>query len=308
MFDFNAYLEEKQSLVESELTGCLPPAGESAALNVSQICDDTPEELYEAMAYSLFAGGKRIRPILCIAAAELFGCSGKYVIRAACALEILHTYSLVHDDLPAMDNDDFRRGRPTNHRVYGEATAILAGDALLTLAFNILSNLDETSVPALKTVGIIRALSRAAGCTGMVGGQSLDIRNEGRKLSLDEMRDIHRRKTGALIEASVEIGGILGDACTDDMIVLKRYGSALGLLFQIVDDILDVVGEKSKMGKTPGKDIAQGKATYPELLGLKGAGLEAEKAAAAAECALDDLSRPAPVLRGFVKYLSERAF
>jgi geranylgeranyl diphosphate synthase type II len=238
------------------------------------------------MRHSLFAGGKRVRPILCLAAAEALNAREEAVVRAACSLELVHTYSLIHDDLPALDNDDFRRGVPTCHKVFGEAMAILAGDALLTLAFQVLADLSDT--PAERSRQMSAELALAAGTVrGMIGGQVADLEAEGREIDRRHLEYIHRSKTGALLRASVRLGAIAGGASESGLAALSEYGEHIGLAFQIVDDVLDVVGSKESLGKTAGKDAAQKKATYPQLYGLdesrRMANEHLEKAVAALE-------------------------
>ena len=235
-----------------------------------------PETIHRAMRYSLFAGGKRLRPILCMAAAETVSGDSAGVERPAGALELLHTYSLIHDDLPALDNDDYRRGRPTCHKVFGEAMAVLAGDALLTLAFQVLSGIED--VPSERRVRMLAELSRAAGTVdGMIGGQVADLEAEGTPVEAKHLEYIHRSKTGALIRAAVRIGAVYGGATKDELGALSGYGERVGLAFQIVDDILDVVGTSQALGKTTGKDAAQNKATFPALYGVDASRREAEQ-------------------------------
>src|ERR1051325_2834950 len=250
---------------EAELDRLVPP--ESAA----------PETIHRAMRYSLFAGGKRIRPILCIEAARATadGCDG--VISAACALELIHTYSLIHDDLPAMDNDDYRRGKLTNHKVFGEAIAVLAGDALLTLAFQVLAELDA---PGDRKTRLIAELSVASGTVGgMIGGQVADLEGEGKPPDAQLLETIHRAKTGALLRASLRMGAIYAGASDAQYSALSCYGEHVGLAFQIVDDILDVEESSEALGKTAGKDAAQHKITFPAVYGL-----EASRRMAQEEC------------------------
>ncbi len=233
---------------------------------------DGPEQLRQAMAYSLFAGGKRLRPALVVAARELFDTPGADPMPAACALEFIHTYSLIHDDLPAMDDDDLRRGQPTNHKRFGEALAILAGDGLLTEAFGLLARHYPEHPAAIQLVG---ELAAAAGAGGMVGGQVLDVEQTGRRLQRAELETIHRLKTAALMVAAVRCGGLLGGADPEALADLTAYGRAVGLAFQVADDVLDVIGDRAQLGKTAGKDAAQGKNTYVALLGTEGARAEA---------------------------------
>jgi len=287
-------LRQCRSRVDAALERWLPAAG------------GVPARLHEAMRYSVCAGGKRIRPALCLLTTEGYGVVGEGVLRAACAIELLHTYSLIHDDLPAMDDDDLRRGRPTNHKVFGEALAILAGDALLTLAFEWMSGLDEFGIPSERTIAAVKRFAAATGHVGMVAGQVLDIEAENRDVGLDELQQIHRLKTGALLAVSIEIGGILGGAGADDVCVLSEYGRQIGMLFQIVDDILDVEGAAAELGKTPGSDERRGKSTYPALLGLAGAKQEAARARDAAMITAKKLARPVPELSGLAEWLFTR--
>ncbi|MEA3466061.1 MAG: farnesyl diphosphate synthase [Thermodesulfobacteriota bacterium] len=226
-----------------------------------------PTKLHEAMHYSIFAGGKRIRPILMMATCAAVGGEISQVIPTACAMEMIHTYSLIHDDLPAMDDDDFRRGAPTNHKVYGEATAILAGDALLTQAFITLAANDMSIDNAIQR-RVAHIIASAAGAAGMVGGQVVDMEAEGQHPDLETVNYIHRHKTGALILASIQCGAILGGADKATFAALTTFGESAGLAFQIADDILDIVGDQKQLGKDVGSDQQRGKATYPSVLGL----------------------------------------
>jgi geranylgeranyl diphosphate synthase, type II len=256
--ELERYLEERRVLVDEALERYLPGAG------------DSPKEIHEAVRYSIFAGGKRLRPILVLAAAEAAGGQVEQAMDAAAAIELIHTYSLIHDDLPAMDDDDFRRGRPTCHKVYGEAMAILAGDALLTQAFILLS-----AEPASVDVGsearlrVIQEIALAAGSKGMVGGQVVDILNEDREIDLPTLQYLHTHKTGALIRGCLRVGGILASAEPEHLEALTRYGERIGLAFQIVDDILDLEGNLEALGKQAGSDLRKKKATFPALLGIE---------------------------------------
>jgi geranylgeranyl diphosphate synthase, type II len=240
------------------------------------------------MRYSLFAGGKRVRPILAIAATEAVGGTAEDVLPMACALECIHTYSLIHDDLPALDNDDYRRGRLTNHKVFGEANAILAGDALLTFAFELMGDVRQWKqfMPA-RVVQVIHEVAHAIGTFGMIGGQVVDLQMEGQDVELPTLQYIHAHKTGALIRASVRSGAILGGGSPAEVEALTHYGTHVGLAFQIVDDILDVEGASAVLGKTAGKDAAAGKPTYPALYGLDESRRRAEASMARALEALD---------------------
>jgi geranylgeranyl diphosphate synthase type II len=251
-----------------------------------------PEVIHRAMRYSLFAGGKRLRPILAIATGEMFDVPESWLLPTACALEMIHTCSLIHDDLPALDNDEWRRGRPTCHKVFGEAIALLAGDALLTLAFRTLAEISIPDPYRDRHVRAIAEIARAVGTVeGMIGGQVLDLMTEGRPFDETTLAAIHRMKTGALIAAAVRVGGILGGAEPEQMQALTRYGECVGLAFQIVDDVLDVTGTAEEIGKTPGKDAVAQKATYPRLFGLDASWQKAEALIGDALDALRSLPR-----------------
>ncbi len=231
---------------------------------------DVPGPLREAMAYSLLAGGKRLRPILVLATAEALGGPAERALPFACAVEMIHTYSLIHDDLPAMDDDDFRRGKPTSHKVFGEAMAILAGDALLTKAFGLLARAArEAELSAETALSLIEECSRRAGAEGMVGGQVLDIQSENRRISLSELEAIHRSKTGDLITFSVRLGAVAAGSTKEQLDLLTAFAGRLGLAFQIQDDILDVTGDQEMIGKPVGSDQTKNKVTYPSLIGLE---------------------------------------
>jgi len=251
------YLEEKKSLVEQALQKCMPePTGLAG-------------KVIRSMHYSLFAGGKRIRPILCIAGAEAVGGSADDILPVACAIELIHSYSLIHDDLPAMDNDDFRRGKPTNHKVFGEAVAVLAGDGLLTMAFDLMARYGlEKQGEKTALLRVINLIASAAGCNGMVGGQVVDITYEGKDPDPTVVEYIHRHKTGALIAASVTAGTILADGTEEEVMAINRYGQEIGLVFQIADDILNIEGSEHVLGKGTGSDQERGKITYPSVFGL----------------------------------------
>jgi len=258
-----------------------------------------PSRLMDAMRYSLFAGGKRFRPALVIGGCEAAGGNAEAALPAACAVEMIHTYSLIHDDLPAMDNDDLRRGRSTLHRAFDEATAILAGDTLLTIAFDALADCGN--------LDMVRELARAAGPTGMAGGQVLDIEAENSPPDLNGLIRLHRMKTGALIRVSVRMGALAGGASPETLTALTRYGEALGLAFQITDDILDVTGDPEKMGKAAGRDAARQKTTYPSLLGLEESRRRAEQSARDAVDALAGLNGDAAdALRSLAWYVVRR--
>lgn len=227
-----------------------------------------PEELYDSMRYSLLAGGKRVRPALCLAACELVGGNVEVAMPAACAMEMIHTMSLIHDDLPSMDNDDFRRGRPTNHKVYGEDMAILAGDAMLTFAFEHIARATKGCAPE-RVVRVICELGRCSGAAGLVGGQVVDIKSENKDVGLEVLQYIHLHKTAALLEASVVCGAIVGGASDEVVEKLRKYALNIGLAFQVIDDILDVTQSTEVLGKTAAKDLASNKTTYPKLLGIE---------------------------------------
>jgi geranylgeranyl diphosphate synthase type II len=260
------------------------------------------------MRYSTFAGGKRIRPLLMLAACEAVGGDFNSALPAACAMEMIHTYSLIHDDLPSMDNDDFRRGRPTNHKVYGDAVAILAGDALLTQAFILLSSpFLASNIPQDRIIAVIHEMAYCAGSRGMVGGQVIDMESEGQQdIDLPTVQYIHTHKTGALIKASVKCGAILGGADSRDQSALVRYGEALGLAFQIADDILDIEGSTAELGKDAGSDQARGKATYPAVIGLEASRRRAAELLEMSLEAIAAFDRTADPLRDLASYVIER--
>lgn len=262
----------------------------------------SPGTLHKAMRYSIFAGGKRLRPALVLAACEAVGGSREDAAPAACALEMIHTYSLIHDDLPAMDNDDLRRGRPTNHKVFGDAMAILAGDGLLTYAFEVLTHTRRTESVA----GIVRVVARGAGTVGMVGGQVLDIEGEGKPATLTSVSAIHQWKTASLIAASCEAGALSGGATQTEYEHLSDFGRKIGLAFQIVDDILDCTASPEALGKTPGKDAKVGKATYPSVMGLEKAKEEADRLAKQAFEALQIFGDRAKTLDALGRFVLER--
>lgn len=294
---FSNYLAERVKMVDAALDGYLP------------IADRLPSELHASMRYSVFAGGKRIRPVLLLAACEAVGGDLSKALPAACAIEMIHSYSLIHDDLPAMDDDDFRRGQPTNHKVYGEATAILAGDALLTEAFILLSNPDTWDGVATDSCReVIHIFAKNSGSRGMVGGQVVDMDSEDKAIDLPTLEYIHIHKTGALILASIEAGAIIGGATSEQRSALRRYGEAAGLAFQVADDILDIVADQSELGKDVGSDLQRGKATYPALLGLNGARQRARELRNVALSALDIFDDSAQPLRDIAGYIVDRSF
>jgi len=294
--DLKSYLGQRGALVDKALDALLPSA------------DTLPASLHQAMRYSVFAGGKRIRPILALAACEAVGGDPEQALPVACALEMVHTYSLIHDDLPAMDDDDFRRGRPTNHKVFGEATAILAGDALLTQAFVLLSGPAAGSrLPADARLQILNILARSSGSMGMVGGQVVDMESEGKQVDFPVLEYIHTRKTGALILASIQCGGLVGGADDVAMKMLTHYAEAAGLAFQIADDILDIVGEQAEIGKDVGSDQARGKVTYPALLGMAVARERMLELKERAIRSLEPLGRAAEPLQHIARYIVDRS-
>ena len=285
------YLRDRRRRVDRELDRVLPPGSAP------------PGAIHAAMRHSVFAGGKRIRPILAIAAAEACGQDGG-VTAAACALECVHTYSLIHDDLPALDNDDLRRGQPTCHKAYGEAVAILAGDALLTLAFQLLAELDA---PARIRIALVRELASAGGTlNGMIGGQVEDLAAEGGAPSPSQVEYIHRAKTAALIRAAVRCGALIADADAQRLEALGEFGTRIGLAFQIVDDILDVVSSAEELGKTVGKDQAQSKATYPAVYGVAESRLRARQCVDEAVAALEGFGESAWALREIAGFIFTR--
>jgi geranylgeranyl pyrophosphate synthase len=291
--ELDSLLAASRALVEVELNNLLPPAGAA------------PEKVHHAIRWSVFAGGKRFRPALLLATGQAFGADNKQLINTACAFEMIHTYSLIHDDLPAMDDDDLRRGRPTCHVRFDEATAILAGDALQTLAFQTVANDEELDAPT--RVRLISELARAAATPeGVVAGQALDMEAEARQVNGTQLEEIHRLKTGALITAAARCGAIIGPADEKELASVTRYGSFLGLLFQITDDLLDVTASAEELGKTPGKDARSSKATYPALYGIEEAREKAVKAHRAACDALEQIDRPTEVLHRIVDFILHR--
>ena len=291
--ELDSLLASSRALVELELNKLLPVAGTA------------PEKIHHAIRWSVFAGGKRFRPALLLAVGQAFSAPVEALIRTACAFEMVHTYSLIHDDLPAMDDDDLRRGRPTCHVRFDEATAILAGDALQTLAFQTIA--EDIALDAETRIALISELARAAATPdGMVAGQALDMEAETRQVSRAQLEEIHRLKTGALIKAAARCGAIIGRASDDELAAITSYGSYLGLLFQITDDFLDVTATAEDLGKTPGKDARSNKATYPALHGMEETRLAAIDAHRNACHALDQLDRPTDVLRRIADFILHR--
>jgi geranylgeranyl diphosphate synthase type II len=284
--DFGKYIKRKREIVNQSLDRCLPDENKE------------PKSLHRAMRYSVFAGGKRLRPILAIASFESVGGKGKVILPVACALEMIHTYSLIHDDLPCMDDDDLRRGKPTLHKVYGEGMAVLAGDALHALAFELLLQ--------AKNPEVVYEVAKAIGTEGMIGGQVKDLEAEGKKVSLKQVEYIHTHKTGKLLRASVRAGAILGGADKATLSALSSYGEKFGLAFQIVDDILDVVGKEEIMGKKKGSDKANSKATYPEVMGLEKSKALARNLLQKAKSKLKILGQKSWVFEKLADYVYER--
>ena len=290
-FDLQAYLQERKAEVEAALDAV---AG-----------DEPSVQLREAMRYSLLAGGKRLRPILCLASCELVGGDPQRAMSTACALEMVHTMSLIHDDLPAMDDDDLRRGRPTNHKMFGEATAILAGDGLLCRAFEMVAA-RSPGVPAERLLAIVARLASAAGAPGLVGGQMLDLDSEGKRVPLARLEEIHLRKTAALLEVSVTSGALVAGAGPELLALLSRYARNIGLAFQIIDDILDVTADSATLGKTAGKDERAEKSTYPALLGLEASRERACALVAEAKEVLQEQSEQALPLLSLADFIINR--
>jgi geranylgeranyl diphosphate synthase type II len=290
-----AYLSARKALVDRALDGYL------------QACPDLPPLLLEAMRYSVFAGGKRLRPILALAAGEAVGGDLEPVLPAACAIELIHTYSLIHDDLPALDNDDYRRGKLTNHKVFGEDIAVVAGDGLLTYAFELLSTAYGNGlVSPMVALRLVREIATAAGVRGMVAGQVVDLQSEGEEPNPETLRYIHRHKTGDMISVSVRVGAIISGASGAQLAALTEYARNVGLAFQIVDDILDVVGDRKKLGKTVGKDAAQKKITFVALYGLDAARKMMHETVEKAKSALAGFNGKAEILRSLAEFVASR--
>jgi len=292
--NLKAYLQSRQKTIDRALDRFLPKES------------TPPPSIHHAMRYSLFAGGKRLRPILCLAAAE--SCKGKAseALPLACAMECIHTYSLVHDDLPSMDNDDFRRGRATCHKVFGDGIAVLAGDALLTAAFEIAARAKPTRRYSMAE--IFREIALAAGSRRLIAGQVADLEAEGKKVSRDELRYIHENKTAAMITTSVRLGAISANAELQKLRALTRFGHSLGLAFQIIDDILDVTQTTEKLGKSAGKDITAQKATYPAVIGLDASRIEARRLTKKAHNCLRSFANEAEPLRELANYMLVREY
>ncbi|MBM3848270.1 MAG: polyprenyl synthetase family protein [Verrucomicrobia bacterium] len=291
-FDLSGYISRVCRSVDSALDGFLPAE------------KTKPATIHKAMRYSIFAGGKRMRPAICLAAAEACGGEWKDAMAAACAIECIHTYSLIHDDLPAMDNDDFRRGKPTNHKVFGEGIAILAGDALLTQAFEILAAAPRRSRHSPSD--FILDLARASGSLQLIAGQVADLEAEGKTIPIADLRYIHEQKTSALLCCSVRLGGMSVNCTASQLRALTEFGYNVGLAFQIIDDILDVTQTTEKLGKTAGKDTTSKKATYPALLGLEKSRKEASRLTDRAFAALKPFKKRAAALNALAEYLLKR--
>ncbi len=289
-----AYLKSRQKKIDRALDRFLPKATVK------------PPTIHKAMRYSLFAGGKRLRPVLCLAAAEASGGKIDNALPLACALECIHTYSLVHDDLPSMDNDDFRRGRPTCHRVFGDGIAVLAGDALLTIAFEIVSRAKSASRYNMSI--LLRELAIAAGSEKLIAGQVADLEAEGRKVNRAQLRYIHENKTAAILTTSVRLGAMSANATEKKLEAITKFGRALGLAFQVMDDILDVTQTSEKLGKSAGKDVAAHKATYPAVIGLEKSRAEARRLTRQAHDALSIFGAKAEALHALANYLLEREY
>lgn len=291
-FDLSAYLQVRQAQVEAALDSAMPTI--------------YPEKIYEAMRYSLLAGGKRLRPILCLATCEMAGGTIEMAMPTACALEMVHTMSLIHDDLPAMDNDDYRRGKLTNHKVYGEDIAILAGDGLLAYAFEFVV-VNTKNVAAEKLLQVIARLGRVVGAAGLVGGQVVDLESAGKQdVSIETLNFIHNHKTAALLEACVICGGILAGTPEADLQRLSRYAQNIGLAFQIVDDILDITATQEVLGKTAGKDLQAQKVTYPSLWGLEESQRQAQQLIQAAAAELNLFGEKAKPLIAIANFITSR--
>lgn len=292
--DLASYLKARQKRIDRALDRFLPKA------------TVPPTTIHKAMRYSLFAGGKRLRPILCLAAAEACGGKAQSAMPLACALECIHTYSLVHDDLPSMDNDDFRRGRPTCHKVFGDGIAVLAGDALLTIAFEIAAQAQGSVRYGVRQM--IQELSAAASSRRLIAGQVADLEAEGKKVTRIQLRYIHENKTAAILTASVRLGAMSANATAKQLAAITKFGRALGLAFQVIDDILDVTQTSEKLGKSAGKDIAAHKATYPSVIGLEQSRAEAQRLTRKAHAALSTFGNKAERLHALANYLLERDY
>jgi geranylgeranyl diphosphate synthase type II len=290
----NEYLAKRQKMVDEALEAFLPKSSAK------------PKTIHKAMRYSVFAGGKRLRPILCMAAANCCGGATETAIPLACAVECIHTYSLIHDDLPCMDNDDLRRGLPTSHKVFGEAVAVLAGDALLTFSFELASKVPGW--PRYHLREVIRELAVAAGSRHLIAGQVVDLESEGKKVSLPLLRFIHESKTAALLGSSIRLGAMSANATPEKLQNLSHFGKALGLAFQVIDDILDVTQTSETLGKSAGKDATAEKATYPSVVGLERSREVARRLTLEAHAALKPFGRKAEILHGLADHLLAREY
>lgn len=286
------YWSQQQQKVEKALHASLPPA------------KTKPATIHRAMRYSLFAGGKRLRPILCLAANQATGGQPQDALPLACAVECIHTYSLIHDDLPCMDDDDLRRGKPTSHKVFGEGMAVLAGDALLTIAFELTAR--ARSQKRYSTADMVKELARASGSLGLIAGQVADLEGEGKTILADELRYIHQNKTAALIASSIRLGAMSANATSTALERLSKFGQALGLAFQVVDDILDITQTSEQLGKSAGKDVRAQKATYPALLGLERAQQEAARLTRLALSQLKPFGKKGERMEQIARYMLER--
>jgi geranylgeranyl diphosphate synthase, type II len=291
-FDLKAYLKERQQLCVAALDKAIPVT--------------YPEKIYEAMRYSVLAGGKRLRPILCLATCEMAGGTIEMAMPTACALEMIHTMSLIHDDLPAMDNDDYRRGKLTNHKIYGENIAILAGDGLLAYAFEYVAT-HTNNVPAERLLQVVARLSRATGASGLVGGQVVDLDSEGKlDTTLETLNFIHNHKTAALLEACVVSGGLIAGVSSTELQCLSCYAQNIGLAFQIVDDVLDITATDEQLGKTAGKDVQAQKVTYPSLLGIEKSKQHAQHLVDTACSELANFGDKAVPLQAIAQFITSR--
>jgi len=294
MINLQKYLSARQKLIDRALSSYLPKANEK------------PVTIHKAMRYSLFVGGKRLRPILCLAAAEACGGKIELAMSPACAVECIHTYSLIHDDLPCMDDDDFRRGQPTCHKVFGEGVAVLAGDALLTIAFEILAQAREPSRYRMPV--LVKELAGASGSRWLIGGQVADLEGEGKKISGEELKFIHRSKTAALLTAAIRLGAMSANASEKKLKDLTLFGQSLGLAFQVIDDILDVTQTSEKLGKSAGKDVAAQKATYPAVFGLEKSRKEAHRLTTQALASIKPFGEKGAMLKVLADYLLQRDY
>ncbi len=291
--NLKSYLKERAALVDDSMALLL------------QDKSVYPDVIHEAMRYSVFAGGKRIRPVMCLAAAEALGKESSHLLPVACALEMIHTYSLIHDDLPAMDNDDYRRGKLTNHKVFGEGVAVLAGDALLTKAFEVLAGFGCAAPAGMMPIvlQVIKEIALASGTNGMIGGQVVDLQSEGKEIDTKTLQYIHTHKTGALFITSIRSGALLSEASEQELTALTGYAKNFGLAFQITDDLLDILGDAEKIGKPVGSDIKNGKGTYPALYGVERSkilALEAVEEAVSNLKALPGYTKPLELLARFL--------